>query len=189
MPLHDRPSLEIAGRDARTAWIALISACGLAFSYILACATPFAAIAAAALVTLKRRDAIAVVAMTWLGNQAVGYLLLDYPREWDSFAWGAMIGLAAGAALASDFAVARFKLGPVVTAVTALFVGFCAYEAMLLIATLVLPSGDDAFSWAVVAQILRDNIVAFAGLMAIYVVIRSAGFLEPTGKTTSSRSL
>ncbi|MBN8953619.1 MULTISPECIES: hypothetical protein [unclassified Rhizobium] len=166
-----------------------MSACGLAFSYVLACATPFAAIAAIASVTLKRRDGIAVVAATWLGNQAVGYLLLGYPREWDSFAWGGVIGLAAGTALATDFALARLKFGPVVTALVALLVGFCAYEIVLFIATLMLPSGDDAFSLAVIAQILRDNIVAFAGLMAIYAVIRSAGFLEPAGKATPPRTL
>jgi precorrin-6A synthase len=38
---------------------------------------------------------IALVAVAWLANRTVGYLVLGYPRTWVSFAWGAPIGIAA----------------------------------------------------------------------------------------------
>jgi hypothetical protein len=45
----------------------------IAFSLGFACATPFAAFAAAASLIMNRRDAMLLVALVWLANQGVGF--------------------------------------------------------------------------------------------------------------------
>lgn len=76
-------------------WITLVSVSSILFSLALACATPFAAIAAIAGIWMTARNAFVLTFAAWLANQIVGYLLLGYPTTWDSFAWGFAIGLAA----------------------------------------------------------------------------------------------
>ncbi len=54
-------------------WLALLVAASAAFSFVFACATPFAAFAAAAALTLSRRDALRLTVAVWLANQVLGY--------------------------------------------------------------------------------------------------------------------
>ena len=132
------------------------------FSYGLACVTPFAALATIAGRSFNRTAAAAIVIVAWLLNQAVGYGLLDYPRTWDSFAWGGAIGIASLAGLA----LARLpvlKKAPQPLAISAAFVGaFCAYEATLYAATWFLPSEPVAFALPVVAEVFVMNALALA---------------------------
>lgn len=69
-------------------WLGLLISASVAFSLGLACATPFAAFAAAAALTLSRRDALVLVTSVWFANQFVGFTVLDYPWTANSFAWG-----------------------------------------------------------------------------------------------------
>ena len=55
----------------RPIWIALLVIASIAFSLGFACATPFAAFAAAAALTMNRRDAMLLVGLVWLANQGV----------------------------------------------------------------------------------------------------------------------
>src|ERR1700709_2513654 len=82
----------------RALWIVLIVTSGTCLSTFFACATPFAALATLAALKLGRRDAITVIGLVWLANQAIGYGLLGYPWTWDSAAWGLSIGASAGLA-------------------------------------------------------------------------------------------
>ena len=66
-----------------------------AFSFAAACATPFAALAAVAALTLSRGDAYRIAVAVWLADQIVGYAIHGYPRTLESVAWGATIGAAA----------------------------------------------------------------------------------------------
>lgn len=79
----------------RPIWIALLVIAGIAFSLGFACATPFAAFAAAAALTMNRRDAMLLVGLVWLANQGVGFGVLHYPWTVDCLAWGAGLGIVA----------------------------------------------------------------------------------------------
>jgi hypothetical protein len=168
----------------RTAiWVALVTGSSLLFSLALACATPFAALAAISGAKMPWRGALALIGCAWLANQAVGYLLLDYPQSWDSFAWGAAIGVAAGLALVAAFAIRSWTRPGLAEIVGGFIAAFCIYEGVLFAATAFLPSGEEVFSPAVVAEIFWINVLALAGLLALHRIAVAAGLLVPeTGR-------
>src|SRR5262245_364553 len=77
--------------------ILMAASCALA-SFVFACATPFAGLAVFAAATLAPAPALAAVWGTWLLNQAMGYVLLDYPISAESMVWGGALGAGALAA-------------------------------------------------------------------------------------------
>ncbi|MBB2700418.1 hypothetical protein [Rhizobium phaseoli] len=160
--------LRPAATSFAAAWVAIIAGASVALSLVLACVTPFVALAAVSAVILPRRMALRAVLLTWLANQAVGYLVLGYPQTFDSFAWGLAIGIAAFASLAAALGVLRLAAGLAVTMAGAFMAGFVAYEGVLFAATAVLPSGDGAFSAAVVAEVLLINSLAAIGLICLH---------------------
>jgi hypothetical protein len=96
--------------DARIAaffcLLLLTVSCGLA-SFAFACATLFAAFAAFAGAILPLSAALAVVVTAWIINQAIGFGVLDYPVELNTFLWGFAIGAAALIATAVSTLVRR----------------------------------------------------------------------------------
>ncbi|KEC73584.1 UNVERIFIED_ORG: hypothetical protein GGD51_001758 [Rhizobium esperanzae] len=160
--------LRPAAPSFAAAWVAIIAGASVALSLVLACITPFVALAAVSAVILPRRMALRAVLLTWLANQVVGYLVLGYPQTFDSFAWGLAIGIAAFASLAAALGVLRLAAGLAVTMAGAFLAGFIAYEGVLFAATAVLPSGDGAFSAAVVAEVLLINSLAAIGLICLH---------------------
>lgn len=156
-------------------WIAIVSGASILFSLALACATPFAAMAAVAGTFLALRPAVALIAFAWLANQAVGYLMLGYPMTWDSFAWGAAIGIAALAGLAAVIGLRKRVTGAAIVLLIGFVAAFAVYEMVLFAFKAVLPSGDGAFSYAVVLQIFWTNAVALALLLALHVVAPAIG--------------
>ncbi len=165
----------------QTAWIALLAAASLGFSLSFACAMPFAAIAGLTAACMNRRDAFLLTGLSWLTNQAVGYGILHYPTTWDSFAWGTMIGIAALAATQAAFSTQSLlrRAHAALAAGAAFMAAFVAYEFLLYAATAFLPSGDEAFSMAVVLQILGINALAWAGLMALQKAGERSGLAQP----------
>src|SRR5579871_4688191 len=146
----------------RVAWIALLAAASAGGSLIFACATPFVALATLAAINLRRSDAFALAIIVWLVNQAIGYGVLGYPRTFDSFAWGAAIGVAAVLATWAALSVGArpLRTGPVFAALIAFGAAFAAYELTLYATSFVLPSSDEAFSWRIVGYILEVNVIA-----------------------------
>jgi hypothetical protein len=174
-----RPLLRPHEELLRTStWIAIVTASMIAFSFCFACATPLAAVAALAGSRMSLKDGAAVIIAAWLADQLIGYLVLGYPRTWDSFAWGATIGAAsllAGLAAASAARTVRqWWLSPC----AALLAAFSVYEGALFAATVVLPSCAGAFSPSVIAHIQAINAGALVGLVAIHWLAASVG-LEP----------
>lgn len=164
-------------RAGAALWIALVSGSSILFSLALACAMPFAALATVAGARLERRTAFALVGFAWLANQAIGYLVLGYPRTWDSFAWGLAIGVAAFLALGAVFAVRHRMRSGIGVLIVGFVAAFLAYEVALYAATAFLPSGDEAFSLPVVAEIFWTNAVALAGLLVLHRIAVAAGLL------------
>ncbi len=169
----------------RAGWIALLTAATVLFSLAFACATPFAALACVAALKLQRRDAFLLVGASWLVNQLLGYGVLNYPQTWDSFAWGAMIGIGALAATAAAFEIdARVRQSSsaqavVLSTVASFASAFVAYQAVLFAATAFLPSSEAAFSARVVLDILKINIAAFAGLLVLQRIGEATGIAVP----------
>jgi hypothetical protein len=150
------------------AWIVIVTTASIALSLSFACATPLAAVATLAGVHMKRHEGAWLVLTAWLANQVVGYYVLHYPRTWDSFAWGAAIGIASLLAAFGARWAARTTRSPVLSSLTAFLVAFLFYEGALFAATAVLPSSAAAFSLPVIARIFGINACAATGLAAIH---------------------
>ncbi|HEY0283670.1 MAG TPA: hypothetical protein VGC27_13740 [Rhizomicrobium sp.] len=165
----------------RAGWIALLTGATVLGSFIFACATPFAALATLAAIHMNRRDAFMLMGVNWAANQIVGYTYLNYPQSWDSFAWGAAIGIAALAATGAAAGVESVlrRAGWVVAAIGAFAIAFAAYEGLLYAATAILPSGSGAFSARVVLYVLSVNGLAFIALLALQRAGLALGFAVP----------
>jgi hypothetical protein len=168
-----RPTIDVGAqplehtRPGRGLWIALIVAAGICLSTAFACATPFAALATLAALKLGRRDAITIVGLVWLANQAIGYGFLGYPWTWDSAAWGLAIGLSAGLAFSAASGLSTTRPAPF--ALRLPFIGaFATYEFGLYAAGFVLPGSDGAFAATIVWHVFLLNAAALGGLMVAY---------------------
>jgi hypothetical protein len=171
----------------RAGWIALLTAATFLGSFVFACATPFAALGALAALNMRKRDAFALTLVNWLANQIVGYGFLHYPQTWDSFAWGAAIGV--GAMIATAAAIGTVSvlraLPWAVTAVATLVVAAGAYELSLYAATAFLPTEPDAFSAHTVLYVLEVSGVAFAGLLILQGLGQTIGLASSKSQTAA----
>ena len=107
----------------------------------------------------------------------MGYGILDYPRTFDSYAWGVAIGLAVLLALVVARAVGeRFeRSGPFVATGLAFLSALAVYELALYAASFWLSSDDTAFSWPIVGYILQVNALGLGGLILLKLVAASVG--------------
>lgn len=154
-------------RPASRIAIILFAVASVALSFRLSCATPFAALATLAALNMSRSEGLALVGLSWALNQAVGFLVLGYPHDAETYAWGVAIGVSALAA----FEVARFaidrlaNLGRPAAIAAALAAAFAAYEIVLFTATALLPASDLAFSWHIIGEIALVNALVLPGLL------------------------
>jgi hypothetical protein len=166
----------------RPIWIALLVAASIAFSLGFACATPFAAFAAAASLTMNRRDAMLLVALVWLANQGVGFGVLHYPWTADTLAWGVGLGIIALlSTLGAEFGAKRLiALNRTLASTVAFFSAFGVYEGLLFTASMIFRSGVEDYAPAIIGRIFAINAVAFIGLLVVNRLGVSVGLvLEP----------
>ncbi len=136
-------------------------------SLFFACAAPFAAIGALAASKMGRTQGLALVVVSWLANQAVGFAILGYPMSTETFAWGGAIGLAAILGFAAARSAMEFSAGDYTRVAIAFASAFVGYELSLYAAGFLLPTADDAFSIATVMRVFEINALAFAGFLLI----------------------
>lgn len=166
----------LAPVDARQAplfcFALLVTASALA-SFVLACATPFAAFAVIAAAMLPLQSALLVVAGAWLVNQGIGFGVLHYPIDAATIAWGFVIGAAALAAtLVAAFALQALRTTRAPLALPVVLVAaYVAYELTLLAATPML-GGTAAFTADIVARLGLTSIGWLIGLTAICEIVR-----------------
>lgn len=166
---------------ASALWIFLLTAASTAATFVLACATPFSALAALAAVHMRRNDAVKLMALVWLASQVVGFGFLDYPHRFSTFAWAAALCMAAvGALLGADHALSRrmpkSAAGQLALAYVAAFV---AFKAVIFVWALGLGGLSTSFDPAIVTrQFLRDGAILI-GLYAFYRLLRAAGVPAP----------
>jgi hypothetical protein len=169
-----------SNRVERALWTVLIVTSGVGLSTFFACATPFAALATLAALNLGRRDAIVVIGLVWLANQAVGYGFLGYPWTLDSAAWGLAIGIAAIMAVVAARGLSTSRPAPL--AVSLPFIAaFAIFELTLYLAGFALPGSAGAFEAAVVGHIFLINAVAICAVSAVYHLTRLSGLVVPSG--------
>jgi hypothetical protein len=174
-------TIDRASDAKRWTWIALLTAASVVFSLSLACAAPFAAIATLAALQTGRRDALLATAAAWVANQTVGYGLLDYPQNFNSYAWGVGIGVAAMAGTAAAMLVAdRLPQANRLVVVPAAFAAaFVVYQAALFAAGLPIGSGLKGFTPAIIGYVLQMNLLALVGLLMLHGAGRAMGLIAP----------
>jgi hypothetical protein len=163
----------VAPRHAALFAFALLSAASALASLVFACATPFAAFAVIAAAQLPLRQALPVVAGSWLVNQGIGFGVLHYPIDGSTVSWGLVIGAAALAAtLAASSVLRASPRWPAPLALTLAFVcSYAVYELTLFAATPVL-GGAHAFTTTIVARIGLTSMAWLLGLVALCEIMR-----------------
>ena len=158
-------------------WLALLVAASVVFGLGLACAVPLAAFAAAAALSLSRRDALLLIALVWLANQLVGFTLLDYPWTASTFAWGVVLGVVAVlVTLAAQWVVGRLSYARRAFTVTATFLAaFVVYEAALFLVSATLLGATEIYTAPIQGLIFAINAAAFVGLLGLNHLAASAG--------------
>src|SRR5258708_18514374 len=171
----------------RFAWGGILTVLTVTSTVAVACGTPFAALATLAALFLPRRDAFALIAVTCLANQAIGFGLLTYPLNWDCYRGG--INLAIAALLSTMAAMlaqgALRNVAATVRAIGSFAVAFLAYEGTLFAIS---PSGSGAdFAAPVVLYIFYVNAVAFVAMLLLHIAAAALGFrAHPSGGATGN---
>lgn len=171
----------LSTRGASLLWIVLLTSASLATTLALACATPFAALAALAAVHMRRRDGIALMLLAWLASQLVGFLVLHYPHDVKTLCWGAGLGTAAiGAMLGAALSLRWTATTPVaVRLAVAYLAGFVAFKAVVLIWALFLGGVATTFNPAIIARQLSRDGAILIGLYLLYRVLIALGVPAP----------
>lgn len=164
-----------------TAWIVLFTVVSCAATLALACATPFAALAAVAATRMRARDGVLLMLAVWIASQAIGFCVLEYPRDPTTLAWGIAIGTAALAAFAGARWGARTTAGSsrALQVATAFGVGFVAYKLALLCWSLSLGGFHTALSPYYAAKQFVREAAFVVGLVALHRALLVAGVPAP----------
>jgi len=179
--LMQTQSLALSTGWRRPLWIALLVAASVAFTLGFACATPLAAFAAIAALSMPRKEALLLIGLVWLANQAVGFSVLHYPWTADCFAWGVGLGIVALlATLGAEWTAERFNpLGRLASAMVFL-AALAIYEGLLFLTSIIVQSSVEDYTAAIVGRIFAINAVAFIGLLVVNRIGVSAGLaIEP----------
>jgi hypothetical protein len=150
-------------------WLASLVVASVVFSLGLACAVPLAAFAAAAALSLSRRDALLLILLVWLANQLIGFAWLDYPWTASTFAWGVTLGIVAVfATVAGQWMATLFAhAGRSVRFAVTFLIAFVVYEAALFAVSATLLGGTEIYTMAIQGRIFAINAAAFVGLLVM----------------------
>lgn len=176
-------------RGTSTLWISLLTAASMVTTLALGCATPFPSLASLAAVHMRRRDGLALMLLAWAASQLVGFLLLGYPRDGSTLAWGAGLGTAAaGSALASYAALRALRYRSVPARLSLAYAaGFTAFKGIILGWALVLGGLHTAMAPDLLAEQFVRNAAILIGLYALYRVLVAAGVPAPPQPVTAGR--
>jgi hypothetical protein len=160
-------------------WLTLLVGASVAFSLGLACAIPFAAFAAAAALTLSRRDALILILAVWFANQLVGFTVLSYPWTANTLAWGvALGGVAIVATIAGQWTVLRsVGVARALSFAATFLIAFAVYEATLFAISIALLGGTEVFTAVIQGRIFAINGVVFVALLVLNRLAVSVGLV------------
>lgn len=184
MPGRAEPSASVAA----LLWIVLLTAASTGTTLVLACATPFAALAALAAVNMRRQDSALLVVVAWLASQVVGFGIHHYPHDPRTLAWAFGIGAAAlGSAFAARAAQGRYTGRLQGVRLAAAFVAaFLAYNAVLALCALILGGISTTLDPVnLTRQFLRNGAI-LVGLLGLFHGLVAWGFPAPRGKLVAT---
>jgi hypothetical protein len=162
---------------ARNLWIGAMVAASTVTTLMLACATPFPALAAIAALHVRRTEGVALILVVWIAAQITGFGLLHYPVDADSIGWALALGVAAiGSLFAADLAARAMPganyVARLVVAYVAAYIGF---KLVVLLGAFALQSGWAAFKAEVLArQFVRYGLI-LVGLVVFQRVLALVG--------------
>jgi len=165
---------------ARNLWIGSMTFASIATTLVLACATPFPALAALAALYVPRKAGIILMLAAWSASQAVGYCLLDYSLTAQNAGWAFTLALAAVAALlVADRAVSALpnqsSFARLVIAYIAAFVGF---KLVVLIGAVAMNAGYGAFTPDILLRQFVRYALILGGLRLFQLLLESGGLLR-----------
>ena len=165
----------------RLGWGVFLAAAATLFSFVFACAAPFAALAAIAALNMRRLDAALTILLAFAINQVVGFGFLGYPHDAATIAWGAGIGVSAMLGLGAALIVVRLAAGSgyVLSLALAFIAAFAAYQLGLQGAGLLIGTGEHGLSAEVVRWVLQMNALALALLAGVQKLGQLAGVAAP----------
>lgn len=173
---------------ASTLWIMLLTLASTATTLLLACATPFTALAALAATQMRARDGIMLMIAAWAASQIVGFCLLDYPRDVSTFGWAVALGSAAIACVIAARAAGE-RLGsrsPALGIAGAYLAATIAFKLVILLWSLGLGGVETALSPSINLRQMVRNGAILVGLYALYRSLRAAGLpAAPRGAATA----
>jgi len=162
--------------SVQNVWAGVLATSSVLGSLALACMFPFAAIATLLAATLPFRKAAVWMGAAWFTNQLIGYLVLGYPQTANSFGHGLAIGVTALATLGVAKAVFSLRGDrSLVSSLMAFGAAFFAFEALLYVAALYL-GGVQNFAPSIVWMIAQNDMLWFAGLGLLYLVLNGTLF-------------
>lgn len=164
-------------------WILLFAGASTVTSLLLACATPFPSLAALAAVHMDRRAGIALMLLSWVAAQAVGFGVLGHPVQANSLGWGVALGTAAvGSLLGARALLPRIAGAPVWARLALAYVaGFLAFKLVVFVWALGLGGAHVAADPAVMGKQFVRNAAILAGLYALYRGLVALG-VPPAGE-------
>jgi hypothetical protein len=163
----------------RLGWGVILTTVTVASTLLVACGTPFVALATLGALFLPRRDAVVLIAVNWLANQTIGFAFLHYPHTWECYRGGLDIGFAAVSCVCAALLAERVlrKAAPVVAALGSFAVAFVTYEGLLYAISPHAHAAD--FALPIVGYIFLVNSIAFVGLLLIKALAAVLGFSFP----------
>ena len=161
----------------RTVWAGVLTVATVASTYVLDCATPFAALIALAVLFLPRKDAMllvgANVALFWV----VGYGLMHWPFSMSSIYAIAELGLACGLSAGMAMLVHRgLRAHPVTMVVSVFLVAFLGYQISIT-ALSSLRASHETVGLQEYLYLLYLNGLAFAGLLSLQGIATAFGLV------------
>lgn len=173
---------------AAALWILLLTAACTATTLVLACSTPFAALAALAAAHMRRQDGVMLVVVAWLASQVIGFGVHHYAQDSKTLAWAFGIGMAAIASVLGAQAVLD-RLGDRSTGFRlagALVAAFVAYNAVLAICALGLGGIATTLDPANLARQFLRNGATLLGLLGFYHALLAVGLPAARGRMATA---
>ena len=143
-----------AGNRHEAAWAGILAGVSVVGSWAFVCMMPFAAIGTLLAATMPLRKAMMWVGALWLYNQLVGYLILDYPRTFSSFALGGALLLAGLGSLLIAHVILRLRQSAhLLDLGLALLAAFAVFEFSLQVSMRSPVSASNRWHWSLGTEI------------------------------------
>ena len=191
-PALDRPADQAIGTPSEPLdwrhplWLGLLVGASMVFSLGLACAVPLAAFAAAAALSLSRRDALLLILLVWAGEPARRFHLArlipgpraPLPGEWRWASWPSLRPWPV-----SGWPDASVNARHAVTFAATFLIAFAVYEAALFAISATLLGGTEIYTAAIQGRIFAINAAAFVGLLVLNHLAASVGLVNRPATT------